>query len=251
MHITNTKQHQQEAGFTLVELAIVMIIIGLLIGGILKGQELIANARSTATIGQVKSLDAAVSTFRDKYASLPGDILAPDTRLSGCTTAPCSNPGNGSGRIDIPAGLGTGLTAATQEGAVAFAHMSAADLISNIDLTVNTAPTFGVLLPEANIGGGFWLGFSGGAAAGVAAGNLRLGHYLVLNGTTATVAAGTGALSASEAARLDRKMDDGLPLAGSVQAANFPVCVAAGGGVSDYDESNEASTCSLYFRIQG
>jgi prepilin-type N-terminal cleavage/methylation domain-containing protein len=49
-----------QAGFTLVELAIVMIIIGLLIAGVLKGQELIANARVTSTVAQVKAIDAAI-----------------------------------------------------------------------------------------------------------------------------------------------------------------------------------------------
>ena len=88
-----------QSGFTLVELAIVMIIIGLLIGGILKGQELIANAQTTATVAQLKGIDGALSTFRDKYSTLPGDMLSPNTRLRDCNAAPCNNPGNGDGRV--------------------------------------------------------------------------------------------------------------------------------------------------------
>lgn len=74
-------------GFTLVELAIVMTIIGLLIGGILKGQELMQNARQNATIAQVKSYQAAVTLFRDTYASYPGDYPAALTTLVGCNAA--------------------------------------------------------------------------------------------------------------------------------------------------------------------
>ncbi|MCB9991587.1 MAG: prepilin-type N-terminal cleavage/methylation domain-containing protein [Rhodospirillales bacterium] len=75
---------KRQAGFTLVELAVVMIIIGLLIGGVLKGQELIANAQITGTASAVKSIDAATTTFRDTYAALPG--ISP-TRLPVCQTA--------------------------------------------------------------------------------------------------------------------------------------------------------------------
>ena len=64
-----------QAGFTLVELAIVMIIIGLLIAGVLKGQELIGNARVTATVAQIKGIDAATSTFKDTYSDLPGRYI--------------------------------------------------------------------------------------------------------------------------------------------------------------------------------
>ena len=75
------EHRQREAGFTLVELAVVMIIIGLLIGGILKGQELIANAQITGTASSVKGIDAATTTFRDTYAAMPGDLTNASTRL--------------------------------------------------------------------------------------------------------------------------------------------------------------------------
>jgi prepilin-type N-terminal cleavage/methylation domain-containing protein len=81
--MNNTQKNtRSQAGFTLVELAIVMIIIGLLIAGVLKGQQLIGNAKVTAQVAQFKAIDAATSTFKDMYASLPGDITNPNTRLA-------------------------------------------------------------------------------------------------------------------------------------------------------------------------
>jgi len=74
-------------GFTLVELAIVITIIGLLIGGVLKGQEMIQNARVTNTIAVSKSFQAALITFRDRFDNLPGDYLYATSKLSGCTAA--------------------------------------------------------------------------------------------------------------------------------------------------------------------
>ena len=70
----NIEQIREDKGFTLVELAVVMIIIGLLVGGILKGQEMIANTQVTSTIAQIKAIDGAVGTFRDMYDAFPGDM---------------------------------------------------------------------------------------------------------------------------------------------------------------------------------
>ena len=62
-----------QKGFTLVEIAIVMVIIGLLIGGILKGQEMINNAKVKRVVKQADEMRAAVMTFYDKYGQYPGD----------------------------------------------------------------------------------------------------------------------------------------------------------------------------------
>ncbi len=76
------KRLQQQKGFTLVELAIVLTIIGLLIGGILKGQQLITNARVTAQMAQVQGVEAATTTFNDTYQGLPGDLTTATTRVA-------------------------------------------------------------------------------------------------------------------------------------------------------------------------
>jgi prepilin-type N-terminal cleavage/methylation domain-containing protein len=68
----------RQAGFTLVEIAIVMVIIGLLIGGVLKGQAMVQNAKVKRVVKQADEVRAAVMAFYDKYGVYPGDEnLAP------------------------------------------------------------------------------------------------------------------------------------------------------------------------------
>jgi prepilin-type N-terminal cleavage/methylation domain-containing protein len=71
--MTLTKSRKSQAGFTLVEIAIVLVIIGLLIGGVLKGQAMIQNAKVKRVAKQMDELRAAVMSFYDKYGQYPGD----------------------------------------------------------------------------------------------------------------------------------------------------------------------------------
>src|ERR1700690_34231 len=66
-----------KSGFTLVELSIVLVIIGLIIGGVLVGRDLISAAEIRAQISQIEKYQTAVNTFRVKYGYLPGDIPDP------------------------------------------------------------------------------------------------------------------------------------------------------------------------------
>ena len=88
---------QDQKGFTLVEIAIVMVIIGLLIGGVLKGQGLIQNARVKSAVKQADELRAGIMGFYDKYGVYPGD-----ENEAGAPTGTDAE-GNGNGRIDTEA----------------------------------------------------------------------------------------------------------------------------------------------------
>ena len=66
----------RQAGFTLVEIAIVLVIIGLLLGGVLKGQEMIENAKIKSIVNDMKAIQVAYNGYVDRYKAIPGDELA-------------------------------------------------------------------------------------------------------------------------------------------------------------------------------
>src|SRR5205085_5261408 len=77
----------QQSGFTLVEIAIVPVIIGLLLGGILKGQELINGAKVKSLANDFRVIPAYIYAYQDKFKSLPGDDSAAATHINGDTNA--------------------------------------------------------------------------------------------------------------------------------------------------------------------
>ncbi|MBL8439014.1 MAG: prepilin-type N-terminal cleavage/methylation domain-containing protein [Zoogloeaceae bacterium] len=86
---------KQQSGFTLVEIAVVLVIIGLLLGGVLKGQELITQAKIKNVANDFNGLASAVYSYQDRYRALPGDDSRAKTRW---TQAAVAN-GDGNGQI--------------------------------------------------------------------------------------------------------------------------------------------------------
>ena len=110
-------------GFTLIEIAIVLVIIGLLLGGVLKGQELITGARVRNLIAQQDGIKAAYFGFLDRYRALPGDYAQAVQNITGATTF-----GNGNGQIEAAATATNGST--TQEDLAVWEHLSRAGFIN-------------------------------------------------------------------------------------------------------------------------
>ena len=236
-----TKQPQTEKGFTLVELAIVLVIVGLLIAGILKGQELITNSQITSTISQIESFGGAVNTFKQNYGAYPGDMSNADTRLINCTADPCDN-GDGDSIINVNVGA-AGATGA--ESAYFFNHLRAAELVTSFDGTDNAL--FGAAFPTASIGGGYLVGDTREGVTEFDATEMRPGAYLVLAGQPADDVDGTnGVLTPAQAARIDRTIDDGAPETGSVISQDTANACRDG---AIYDESEPDQTCVIAYRL--
>src|SRR3954469_1438043 len=94
------KSRSKQPGFTLVEIAIVLVIIGLLLGGILKGQELINSAKVKNLANDFRTIPTYIYAYQDKFKSLPGDDKAASTHITGATDPTGGSAGNGS--IDGP-----------------------------------------------------------------------------------------------------------------------------------------------------
>ena len=96
------KKKLNKGGFTLVELAIVMVIIGLLIGAVLKGQAMIDDAKNKRVMNDIQGISAAFYAYYDRYNALPGDDTAATARWAGVAN------GDGSGFIGGTANPATG-----------------------------------------------------------------------------------------------------------------------------------------------
>jgi len=124
--ISHTNKQQ---GFTLVEIAIVIAIIGLLIGGVLKGQEMITSTKLKRIESDNANIMMSIFSYQDRYRQLPGDDSDASTRFSLYTDgtndpAPADINGNGDGRID-----GNWQVSANAESANIWKHLRAANLL--------------------------------------------------------------------------------------------------------------------------
>ncbi len=190
-------------GFTLIELAIVLVVIGLLLGGVLKGQELIDSARVRNLISQMDSIKAAYLTFQDKYQAAPGDYPGP---LAYANLAGIPNPqvgGNGDGVVQD--------TPQAREGLLAWVHLSHANLITGHYRASDSRPDPAGDWPRNPYGASLQLQhdaeFAG--SGGMPRLNLKTGNQI----------------PAKILAEIDRKIDDGR-----ADGGNFRFSPYSGGG---------------------
>src|SRR4026208_2224153 len=116
-----------QKGFTLVEIAIVLAIIGLLLGGILKGQEMITQAKIKNVVADFSGISAAYYGYQDRYRAIPGDDSGADTRW---TTPTAATKGNGNGIVEGTYNNGGAACTAAIESCSWWDHLRRAGLVA-------------------------------------------------------------------------------------------------------------------------
>ena len=250
--LQHTAHRSREAGFTLVELALVLTIMGLLAGGVLKAQEMIANSRVTTTIAQVQAYQRAVGIFHDSYLAIPGDFNAAQSCLRDCTAGTQCYNGNGNGVVGTSAAAWATVDAAiTSENAQMWRHLALADLTQGVT-TSGSETGFGVSHPASRIAGGFHA-----RQADLVTG-LPDGLVLVMRadpqGTWLGGSRGM-AIAPKDAAKIDRKIDDGYAFSGytyAISSGHSDGCGNANtgtNGASGYDEKSPERSCDMIFKL--
>ncbi len=250
-------------GFSLVELSIVLVILGLLTGGILAGQSLIRAAELRSISTQQAQIVTAVQSFRDKYMALPGDMRkatdfwltaanCPGTPTQGSTDKTTCN-GDGDGRIHGTLGAGYG-----NESYRFWQHLANAGLIEGqySGVTGTTSNVHSSIAANSMTGkiastGWFvwnWLAPNAGDANWFAG---EYGNRLSFGGFGLAGEPATGIVSPEEVWNIDTKLDDGKPGAGKILVGMRTACTDSASATdfnSNYLLTEKARLCFLMMR---
>lgn len=215
----------QQSGFTLVEIAIVLVIIGLLLGGILKGQELINSAKVKNLANDFRVVPTYIYAFQDKFKALPGDDPQVVAHVSGATlaTTPAGTQGNGviNGNWNS--------TTNTDESRLFWQHVRLANLAAG-----PTDVTDATYAPKNAVGGA--LGINSATTA-----------QLQITGMTGTYQVCSAAILGKFVKQLDVQMDDGNTATGSMRAvADGAAMNAAAVATASIDEAANYTTCMTF-----
>ncbi len=249
--------------FTLIELSIVLVIIGLIVGGVLVGRDLISAAAIRSQISQIEKYQQAVNTFRLKYGHLPGDVPEPEASRFGFLARPqYAGEGDGNGVIQgtMSGGWVCNICFASGELVYFWSDLGRARLIEgnflpdssyldNLSHATNT--TISNYFPAAKIGNGNYVYVLSGLI-GAGYNVVPEASYFVLS-RISSMNSGSGAwyantsvgLAVKDAHAIDQKVDDGFPQGGKIMATYYNNAVnlsfmawAAGDGASGANSGN-------------
>lgn len=214
------KSRKSQSGFTLVEIAVVLVIIGLLLGAVLKGQELIENSRAKNAISEVAGIKSAHFGYIDRYRRTPGDDGPTATltaRGSNWAGVPQGNPQNGVINVTAAQTFNGG-----GENATFFRQLRAAGFITG-DVTQAGA----LALPRNAFGG-----LTG------------LVNAAVLGYPQATLQICQGSVPGKAAIAIDSQSDDGNPARGSVRSTQGGNNAIPGAAAATYSEDQTYTVCT-------
>ncbi len=231
------QHHTTQRGFTLVELAVVILVMTLLVVGVSLGKDLLDTSKTRSLVQEVQELRTSILTFRTRFQAFPGDMSDATTYLSGVAN------GDGDELIEWNTGSST-----PHEGPQAFLHLQTADLLDST-ITLNGQGGKAAIktnIPPSIITGA---GYSVNYFTSILADSDNTGHYLLLGGESGSGFNLNPVLGTKEAHTVDSKMDDARPKTGRVLAQDpgDSTCTA-----NTYDISNSAPACYvLYFKFEG
>ncbi len=205
---------KKQSGFTLVEIAIVLVIIGLLLGGVMKGQELINSAKVKNFAQDFKQVPIFIYGYQDKYKALPGDDKSVDATASGrfgTSGTACTPAANGKCRTGNAVIDGAyNATTVTDESYVFWQHVRLAGLATGSTSTGDST------YPPTNVDGG---------RVGVQSG-------VPITGMSGAIFTCSDGIQGKFAKQLDTMMDDGNTETGSMRVADGPYSGAALAAIS-------------------
>ena len=256
--------HSRSHGFTLVELSIVLVILGLLVGGVMVGQNLLRGSEIANIVKDKNKYVSAIVTFRDKYNGLPGDIsnasqiwgaaAAPPAACIALTTnigGKLTCDGNSNGRIAAV------NNSEDYERHRAWQHLMNAGLVGGNFSGVagaagplNSVP--GENCPQGALAGTCWVIAHMGAVSNSANWFDGIYDHVLFIGRESTTGPHTAFLSPEDAWAFDKKYDDGSPATGTLVArvsdTNCQSATVSTDLTATYKASSKQVACSFAFR---
>lgn len=265
--MSRTRPSSSVAAFTLLELAMVLTIIGLVIGGVVAGSALIRGSQLQIVTTEYSKYNTAVQNFRDQYRSLPGDFSKANALW------PTANNGNGNNTIGNAYGVGLPINPGSPAEAFGFWEQLALAKLIDGGFTGNSGPRIGAVgaigdhvpgtnVPRSKTGAGWSVANYGDNSGGATAifYPVNFENVFVFGGVNPGNVMNNAALTPPEAASIDTKLDDGLPGTGSVMAlspggwygaGNTNTCslslTNADTAKDYYNKANDSKLCALIF----